>query len=172
MATTRVPAIEGWFTMPPEDADFPEDGSGLPGITLLGTRCVDSGTYFFPPEKVMSRAPGFADSELVDVELSTRGTLWSYTDAQYQPPEPFVAASDPYVPYCLAAVELAEERLVVLGQVVAGVTVDDLQVGMPMELVADVLNSDDEHTYVVWKWRPAASATGDHEMTGDETGAK
>lgn len=172
MATTRVPAIEGWFTMPPEDADFPEDGSGLSGITLLGTRCVDSGTYFFPPEKVMSRAPGFADSELVDVELSTRGTLWSYTDAQYQPPEPFVAASDPYVPYCLAAVELAEERLVVLGQVVAGVTVDDLQVGMPMELVADVLNSDDEHTYVVWKWRPAASAAGDHEMTGDETGAQ
>ena len=36
MATTRVPAIEGWFTMPPADADFPADGSGLPGIRLLG----------------------------------------------------------------------------------------------------------------------------------------
>lgn len=161
MATTRVPAIEGWFTMPPEDAEFPADGSGVPGIRLLGTRCVDSGTYFFPPERVMSRAPGFADSELVDVELSTRGTLWSYTDAQYQPPEPFVAPSDPYQPYCLAAVELAEERLVVLGQVIAGVTVDDLQVGMAMELVADVLDADDEHTHVVWKWRPAATTTGD-----------
>jgi uncharacterized OB-fold protein len=58
-------------------------------------------------------------------------------------------------------VELAEERLVVLGQVVAGVTVEDLQVGMAMELVADVLDADDEHTYVVWKWRPAATTTGD-----------
>lgn len=158
MATTRIPAIEGWFTMPPDDADFPADGSGLPGIRLLGTRCSDSGTYFFPPERVMSRAPGFADSELVDVELSTTGTLWSYTDAQYQPPEPFIAATDPYEPYCLAAVELPTEQLVVLGQVVAGVGVDDLKVGMQMELVADVLNEDDEHTYVMWKWRPVTSA--------------
>ncbi len=165
MAKTRVPAVEGWFSMPPDDATIPDDGSGLPGITLLGTRCVDSGTYFFPPERVMSRAPGHAGSELVDVTLSTTGTLWSYTDAQYQPPEPFVAATDPYVPYCLAAVELGEERLVVLGQVVAGVGVEDLQVGMPMELVADVLNEDDEHSYIIWKWRPAAGSTGADEQT-------
>ena len=26
---------------------------------LIGTRCTGSGTYFFPPERVMSRAPGF-----------------------------------------------------------------------------------------------------------------
>lgn len=166
MATTRVPAIEGWFTMPPEDATIPADGSGLPGIRLRGTRCVDSGTYFFPPEQVMSRAPGFADSELVDVELSATGTLWSYTDAQYQPPEPFVAPSDPYQPYCLAAVELAEEQLVVLGQVVAGIGVDDLRVGMPMELVADVLDEDDEHSYIIWKWRPVAGSSGTDEQTG------
>jgi len=161
LATTRVPAIEGWFSMPPEDTPIPADGSGVPGISLLGTRCVDSGTYFFPPERVMSRAPGFAESELVEVELSTTGTLWSYTDAQYQPPSPFVAPTDPYVPYCLAAVELAEEQLVVLGQVIAGVTVDDLRVGMPMELVADELNSDEEHTYIVWKWRPVTDGATD-----------
>lgn len=166
MATTRVPAVEGWFSMPPDDVPFPADGSGVPGITLLGTRCVDSGTYFFPPERVMSRAPGYADSELVDVTLSTTGTLWSYTDAQYQPPEPFVATSDPYQPFCLAAVELAEEQLVVLGQVVAGVGVDALRVGMPMELVADVLDEDDEHTYVMWKWRPVAGSNGADEPTG------
>jgi len=47
-----------------------------------------------------------------------------------------------------------------------GFTVDDLKVGMPMELVADVLNEDDEHTYVMWKWRPAASAGA------DQTGAQ
>lgn len=166
MAKTRVPAIEGWFTMPPEDAAFPADGSGLTGIKLLGTRCTGSGTYFFPPERTMSRAPGHAGSALEDVTLSTSGTLWSYTDAQYQPPEPFIAASDPYQPYCLAAVELAEEKLVVLGQVVAGVSVDDLSVGMPMELVADVLNEDGDTTYVVWKWRPAQAAVGE-DGSGD-----
>ena len=45
----------------------------------------------------MSRAPGFADSELEEVELSTRGRLWSYTDAQYQPPEPYVPVTEPHV---------------------------------------------------------------------------
>lgn len=156
MSTTRVPAIEGWFTMPPEGEAIPTDGSGLPGIRLIGTQCVDSGTYFFPPERTMSRAPGYAESELVEVELSTTGKLWSYTDAQYQPPEPFIAPSDPYQPFCLAAVELEAEKMVVLGAVVAGVSVDDLKVGQEMELVADVLNRDDEHEYIVWKWRPVA----------------
>ena len=171
---TRVPAVDGWFTLPPDGTPIPADGSGVTGISLLGTRCTDSGTYFFPPERVMSRAPGFADSELVDVELSRTGTLWSYTDAQYQPPPPFESVTDPYEPYCLAAVELAEERLVVLGQVVAGVTVDDLSVGMAMELVADVLNSDDEHDYLVWKWRPVRDGAGAGSDTGgsNRTGAQ
>jgi uncharacterized protein len=148
MAKSRVPAVEGWFTMSP-DAPI-----GSTDIALIGTRCSDSGTYFFPPERVMSRAPGHAASELVEVELSTRGVLWSYTDAQYQPPAPYVAPSDPYEPFCLAAVELAEEKMVVLGQVVAGIGVDDLVVGMEMELVLDVLEEDDETQYMVWKWRP------------------
>ncbi len=155
MARTRVPVVEGWFTMPPDDVSIPADGTGLPGYALVGTRCTQSGTYFFPPERVMSRAPGFADSELEEVELSDRGRLWSYTDAQYQPPEPFVPATDPYEPVCLAAVELEREQMVVLGQVVAGVSVDQLTVGMEMELVLDTLSVDDEHEYVVWKWRPA-----------------
>jgi uncharacterized protein len=148
MAKSRVPAVDGWFRMSP---DAPV---GSTDIALIGTRCNDSGTYFFPPERVMSRAPGQADSELVEVELSTRGVLWSYTDAQYQPPAPYVAPSDPYEPFCLAAVELATEKMVVLGQVVAGVGVEDLTVGMEMELVLDVLEEDDETQYMVWKWRP------------------
>lgn len=162
MAKQKLPAVEGWFTMPPLDGSTDvdtDDRPGTTGIKLIGTRCTGSGTYFFPPERTMSRAPGFADSELVEVELSTRGRLWSYTDAQYQPPEPFVPATDPYEPVCLAAVELDEEKMVVLGQVVQGITVDDLRVGMEMELVADTLCEDDEAEYVVWKWRPVQGST-------------
>lgn len=168
MTKPKLPVVEGWFTMPPSD-DPPADGRGIPGVKLIGTRCTDSGTYFFPPERVMSRAPGFADSELVEVELSTSGRLWSYTDAQYQPPAPFVAATDPYEPVCLAAVELERERLVVLGQVIAGVSVDELKVGMEMELVLDTLNEDDEAEYMVWKWRPAAGSGA--QSTTTATGA-
>jgi uncharacterized protein len=160
MSKPKVPAVQGWFTMPATAADMSADGPGIAGIALIGTRCTGSGTYFFPPERVMSRAPGHAGAELEEVELSTRGRLWSYTDARYQPPEPFVALTDPYEPFCLAAVELDAERLVVLGQVVPGVTVDDLRVGMEMELVLGKLDEDDEAEYVIWKWRPVGTDSG------------
>lgn len=149
---------------PTSSSDHPV---GADPVALIGTRCVDSGTYFFPPERVMSRAPGYADSELVDVELSTRGRLWSYTDAQYQPPEPFIAPSDPYVPFCLAAVELDVEKLVVLGQVVEGVGVGDLKVGMEMELVLGILYEDDENEYTMWKWRPVAQQAAGRQSAAD-----
>lgn len=152
LTTTRRPAVEGWFTVP-------EPGSSEPPA-LIGTRCTGSGTYFFPPERVMSRAPGFAGAELEEVRLSTRGRLWSYTDAQYQPPPPYVPVTDPHVPFCIAAVELEAEQMVVMGQVVAGVSVSDLRVGMEMELVLDTLHvehdedSGEDVEVMVWKWAP------------------
>ena len=150
----RRPAVEGWFTIPGEGSDE--------SPRLIGTRCSGSGTYFFPPERVMSRAPGFADADLEEVELSNRGTLWSWTDAQYQPPPPYEPVTDPHAPFCIAAVELEAEKMVVLGQVPAGVTVDDLELGMEMELVIDVLRTEtDEETgedveVMIFKWAPAS----------------
>ena len=138
-----VSAKPGWFV---HDGDQPH---------LVGTRCKDSGTYFFPPEYTMSRVPGFSDSELSEVALSRTGKLWSYTGAGYAPPEPYVQVTDPFEPFAIAAVELAAEQMVILGQVVDGVGVDDLHVGMEMELVARPLFEDDEAVHMVWKWKPA-----------------
>jgi uncharacterized OB-fold protein len=59
----------------------------------------------------------------------------------------------------LAAVELEREQLVVLGQVVAGVGIDDLVVGMEMELVLGTLYEDEDTEYTMWKWRPVAPST-------------
>ena len=75
--------------------------------------------------------------------LSRRGRLWSYTNNCYAPPPPFVAA-DPFEPYAVAAVELEKERMVVLGQVEAGVGVEQLEVGMEMELALGTLFEDAE----------------------------
>lgn len=155
MSRTRVPAVEGWFTLDDEPR-------------LLGTRCTDSGTYYFPPETTMSRAPGYADSTLEQVELSRRGTIWSFTNAGYQPPEPYIPTSEPYEPFAIAAVELAAEQIVVLGQVVSGVGVEDLRIGMEMELVLETLYSDEENDYVVWKWKPVAGAAGDTKEPADD----
>jgi uncharacterized protein len=83
--------------------------------------------------------------------------VWSYTDSRYTPPPPFVARTEPFVPVVVAAVELPVEKMVVLGQVVDGVTTADLSVGMEVEMVLDTLYEDDENDYVVWKWKPAGN---------------
>jgi uncharacterized OB-fold protein len=141
MPDTRTPIVEGWFTL----------GDGVDGPALLGNRCTTCGTVFFPKTSGFCRNPDCAGDEFEETALSRRGTIWSYTDAQYQPPAPFVAPTDPYEPFAIAAVELAAEQIVVLGQMVAGVAVEDLRVGQTVELVVDALDAD--HT--VWKWRPA-----------------
>jgi len=146
-AKTRVPAVEGWFTT---DGDTP---------TLLGSRCRTCGTYAFPAETFFCGNPACEGTAFEQVPLSRRGKVWSYTDARYTPPAPYVAA-DPYVPFCIAAVELAEEKMVVMGQVVPEVTVDDLHVGSEVELVVDVLYEDEDHEYLVWKWRPVTAGMG------------
>ena len=142
---TQVPAVEGWFTT---DAEHP---------ALLGNRCTTCGTYFFPKAALFCRNPSCAGSEFADVELSTRGKVWSYTDACYQPPAPYIVPTDEHVPFAIAAVELATEGLVVMGQVVPGVTVDQIKVGDEVELVIDTLYSDDEHEYLIWKWSPVSA---------------
>jgi uncharacterized OB-fold protein len=144
--TTRAPVIEGWFTV--ED-----DGTAA----LTGSRCSGCGTYAFPAATSYCGNPDCASRAFEVVALSRRGKIWSYTDARYQPPPPYVPA-DPYVPFCLVAVELAAEKLVVMGQVVAGVTVGDLTVGDEVELVADTLYSEGDHDHLVWKWKPVAES--------------
>ncbi len=138
----RVPAIEGWFEI------------DTPAPHLLGSRCTTCGSYFFPAENAFCRNPDCQGSAFEVVPLSRTGTLWSVTNNCYQPPAPYMSP-EPFRPYTIAAVELAEEKMVVLGQVVAGVETRALTVGMPMELVLDTLYEDDEHEYVIWKWRPA-----------------
>lgn len=132
-----APLLPGWHTL---DARSP---------ALLGTRCKACGTYYFPKQASFCRNPKCSGEAFEEVELSRTGKLWSWTNACYAPPEPFVAA-DPYQPFAIAAVELAREKMIVLGPVVKGVTVGLLKGGMKMELALEAL-ADGK---VSWKWRP------------------
>ncbi len=138
-------AVEGLFTL---DSDEP---------WLIGGRARSRGSYFFP-KSLAGSDPACLGDEIEEVLLSRTGELWSYTTGEYAPPAPYVIPGDEFEPYVVAAVRLAEENLVVLGQVVEGVSVEDLSVGMEMELVIDVLYSDEEHDYLVWKWAPVGTS--------------
>jgi uncharacterized protein len=144
-ARTMVPAVVGWFTL----GDQPR---------LLGNRCISCGTVFFPRTSIACRNPDCTGTEFDEAPLSRTGTIWSYTDARYQPPPPYVPREEDHVPFAIAAVELAAEAMVVVGQVADGYTVDDLAVGMPVELVVEELYATDESSVVVWKWRPTGGA--------------
>ena len=141
MSKKRTLAAPGWFTEEPP--------------TLLGARCTACGAVFFPPNQQFCRNPACANDAFEPAPLSRSGRLWSYTTNNYAPPAPFVAPASPFEPFAVAAVELAAEQMVVLGQVPREVSVAQLRVGMPMELLADTLFCDAENEYIVWKWRPA-----------------
>lgn len=136
-------AIEGWYTL----------DQGKPH--LIGSRCKACGTYYFPKQDRFCKNPDCDSTEFEEKELSHYGKIWSYTDAQYQPPEPFVAP-DPYQPFAIAAVELDKEKMIVLGQMASGISVEQLRVGQPVELVLETLHEDNDSKKLIWKWKPTA----------------
>lgn len=140
---TATPAIEGWFTTDPSPA-------------LIGSRCTTCESVFFPRTQGFCRNPACSGEEFAETTLSRRGRIWSYTDAQYQPPAPYIPRSEPYEPFALAAVELPE-GVVVLGQVAEGYGVADLKVGAEAELVVETLYVDDEGERTIWRWKPIGS---------------
>jgi hypothetical protein len=50
--------------------------------------------------------------------------------------------------------------MIVLGQVVQRIGVEQLRVGMAMELVLEALHSEEDVERVVWKWQPLQPAKG------------
>ncbi|MFJ9412127.1 Zn-ribbon domain-containing OB-fold protein [Streptomyces sp. NPDC101393] len=156
MSRTRTPVVPGWFDQ--DATDF----------RLLGTRCRDCGSVFFPREDTFCRNPGCGGGDLAELPLSRRGTVWSYTDGRYRPPAPYPSDPDAeWQPYTLVAVELAAERMVVLGQAAPGVTVADLTVGAEVELVPGVLNEDATHTWTTWHWKPVTYSGAEGRSTAE-----
>jgi uncharacterized OB-fold protein len=141
----QKPAIDGWFTT--------DAGDGEPH--LLGSRCTTCGTFFFPRADFFCRNPACDGTTFDEVPLSNRGRVWSWTVNRYQPPAPYVSpagTNGAFEPFGIAAVELAEEKMVVLGQVVPGATV---AVGDEVTLVVDTLFTDEDGAeQLVWKWSP------------------
>ena len=146
-AGPATPVVDGWFTT----GESPR---------LLAARCAACAAVWFPPtgrdcpNPVCE--PQQEGTQVEELALSRQGTVWSYTDARYQPPPPYVPPPGDYEPFALAAVELPE-GLVVLGQLAQGFGVDDVRVGSPVELVVEPLYVDDTGERLVWRWRPTAA---------------
>jgi len=125
------------------------------GPYLLGSRCTECGAHTFPAQDGCARCTATA---METVPLAREGTLWTWTLQGFPPKAPpFAGALDPFVPFALGYVELAGQV-----RVEARLTEPDserLLIGMPMELVADPLTTDDDGNRVMtFAFAPAGAS--------------
>jgi uncharacterized OB-fold protein len=136
----RKPIVEGYFTWP---SDEPR---------LIGSRCKSCNHYFFPKSNIC-QYPKCKNKDVEEVTLSRKGKLWSYTFVFFQPPPPF--RMEPFVPYGVGMVELPEGIKVLA--MLTGCKLDDLKVGLDVELVVETMYKDElQNEYVTWKFKPVA----------------
>ena len=111
----RVPIEEGYFRIPDDPAASP---------VLLGSRCPNCGEVFFPRRMVCAQC---LHEGTDDVELSTRGRLWTWTYCHV----PLFGKKDADVPgYGVGQVDLPEGpriQAILLGDA------DDFEIGMELE---------------------------------------
>lgn len=137
----QVPVSEGVFTWP---SDEPH---------LIGSRCVQCGNHMFP---VQSGCPKCTGIQTETVELSRRGTLWTWTVQGFPPKAPpYVGDVDPktFQAFGVGYVELPGQI-----KVEARLTEADpanLRIGMDMEMVIIPLTTDaDGNEIVTFAFRP------------------
>jgi uncharacterized OB-fold protein len=124
-------------------------GDGRPA--LVGTSCRSCARRSFPPSTTCS----WCGNEQTDtVQLSRTGTLWGWTAVTAAPP----GYRGP-VPFGFGVVELPADGIRVITRVAVS-DPDQLHHGQPVELVADVVHTDEQSGATVVSW---AFAPTDHQ---------
>src|SRR3984893_19478929 len=139
--------------------DLPRyDRLTAPYYRLEGRRCKSCGALQFPPREACGACRG---RETEVYRFSGRGTVFSFAEVA-QAPQGFSA------PYLVALVELEEG-----GRVTAQLTdveLDDVEIGMPVEMVTRRLQEKGPHGYLAYGYKfrpPMAERPG---KAGRETG--
>ncbi|MCZ7530105.1 MAG: OB-fold domain-containing protein [Acidimicrobiia bacterium] len=139
MTTEGTPVIEGLFS---ETADGPR---------LVGSRCTTCTTPYFPKSSLCHN-PECTESKIEDASFGPLGTLWSSSIQNYPPPPP-ARYDEPYEPYALGVVDLADGL-----RVVGRMAVEDpasVQVGDRVELVLGPIYHEEDGTEAIsWMFRP------------------
>lgn len=143
MTTTKQAPIDpGLFT-------FPSDAP-----CLLGSRCSNCDVVTFPRQ---AGCPSCSQEAMEDVDLDRFGKVWTWTTQAFRPKTPPYLGPETdqtFVPYIVGYVELAgqvkvEARLV-------DVTVEDVQIGMDVELAIVPFCIDGDTEMLTFAFRPRA----------------
>jgi uncharacterized protein len=123
---------------------------------LFASRRRSSGAVKFPAERpeLFDGDPDIQD-DIDPIELSTEGTLYTYTTQEFAPPLPYKGIRDPKVfrPYVVGFVELAEGVLV--ETLIVEATSAELRIGQPLVSTTTTLETADGQSLVTFAFRPA-----------------
>ena len=138
----RVPIADGFFTVPDDPAERP---------LLLGSRCQACGEVFFPRRHVCAKC---LHEGCDDVELSPRGTLYTWTYVHV----PLFAKADAQVSgYGVGQIDLPEGPRV---QAILVGEADEFRIGLEVETDLEVLRTDgDGNEVVIYRFRPVAEGS-------------
>lgn len=143
--------------LPPHSPNLVPVAEGLMRIEngipkLIGAQCSGCEAIYFPSVS-SCRNPACVDKQVSDILLTERGTLISYTIQRYRPPALF--RMDDWAPYAIGLVDLGA-GLEVMGML-SRVALDEISIGMSLELICEQLYRDDAGQPVVtYKFAPAS----------------
>lgn len=119
---------------------------------LFGSRRHSTGAIKFPAE----RAELFdGDLDIEPIELSTEGTLYTFTTQEFPPPLPYKGyrTPDKFTPYVVGFVELAEGVLV--ESLIVNASAGDLSIGQSLVSTTTVLEDAEGQTVTTFAFQPA-----------------
>jgi uncharacterized OB-fold protein len=112
---------------------------------LTGVQCKSCGEFFFPKR---ARCINCSGEEMEEVALGKKGKVYTYTVVHHATP----GYTGP-LPYAVGAVELPE-GIVILSPLTQ-CNIDQLKIGMDVELVLEKLYEDENGNEVIsYKFRP------------------
>jgi len=115
---------------------------------LVGSQCHNCGEVFFPKRQDVL-CSYCQSSSFKEINLSPRGKIYSYTVVMQRPPVYYQAE----VPYAIGFVELPEGIRV--ETLFTGGKLEDLRVGMEVEMLIDKLHTEEDGTEVYcYKFKP------------------
>jgi uncharacterized OB-fold protein len=123
---------------------------------LFASRRRSSGVVKFPAERPeLFDGDSDIQDDIEPIELSTEGTLYTYTTQEFPPPLPYKGNRDPkvFTPYVVGFVELPEGVLV--ETLIVGATAEQLTIGQALVSTTSTLETEDGKSLVTFAFRPA-----------------
>jgi uncharacterized OB-fold protein len=122
---------------------------------LFGSRRRSTGVVKFPAERpeLFDGDPKIQE-DIEKIELSTDGTLYTFTTQEFPPPLPYRGVRDPkaFTPYVVGFVELAEN--IIVESLIVGATADELRIGQRLVSTVTTLETEDGKSLTTFAFRP------------------